>query len=260
MARLPRKLQSLPLVAVCLIAVLAWLAAAVHLGWAASLDAAVAGWFDSHHVKGWDGASHAVFHLLGPRSVLIVAILCGALLSWKLRSAFPAAIVAGTVGIAAVVENCLKAIVVKAPWTAAELLTIPEPLLRDGVSSFPSGHVAGNAALLGIVAVYFGAGRNGAARIALATVVTVTVLMVSVIVLYVSAHCFSDVIGGAILGAASVAAGALARDELHRHFSTGYGRKGSVVRPNQRNHRSPPSRQECDQHMRPSVEILTRYP
>ena len=248
MARSSRKLQALPSVAIGLIAVLAWLAAAVHYGWAARLDAAVAAWFDSHRVKWWDGASHAAFHLLGPRSVAMVAVCCGALLSWKSRSPFPAAIVAGTVVIAGTIENFLKATVVKAPWTAAELRYIPAALLRDGVDSFPSGHVAGNAALLGIVAVYFGTGRSGAAKAAFATVVTGSIVLVSAIVLYVSAHCFSDVMGGMVLGGASVAIGAHTRGWLDARFTIGCCWKGSLFRQTQLDEPSRCSTWDCGQH------------
>jgi membrane-associated phospholipid phosphatase len=191
-----------------LLALLAGLAVAVHIGWVAGLDATVASWFDTHRSQWFDASASVIFRFIGPAPVAAAGVICGALLSWHARSVIPAVVVIGTVGAAAMAENALKGVVERAPWTAAESLYIPKGLLQDGQHSFPSGHVTGVATLLGMVAVCVGAGRSRAVQAAFAGLVVAGVLFIGFIVLYVFAHCFSDVIGGMVLGAASVTLGA----------------------------------------------------
>ena len=90
-------------------------------------------------------------------AVAVAGVICGALLSWRARSAIPAVVVIGTVGAAALAEKALKAVVERTAWTPAELQYLP---LLHYQHSFSSGHVTGNAALLGIIAVCLGAGRS----------------------------------------------------------------------------------------------------
>lgn len=200
-----RGILALVLLVAGLLVALAGLAVAVHTGWVAAADATVASWFDTHRSPWLNVAARVIFRFIGPAPVAAAGLICAALLSWQARSVLPSVVVIGTVGTAAIAENALKAVVERAPWTAAELQYIHEGLLRDGIHSFPSGHVTGNAALLGIVAVYLGAGRKPAVQTVLAGLVVAGVLFVAFIVLYVFAHCFSDVLGGILLGGVSVA-------------------------------------------------------
>ena len=126
--------------------------------------------------------------------VLVVAAVCGTLLSFRARSAIPLIGVSGTVGLGVVVEQTLKAVIGRTASTG--------PLV-DYPHSFPSGHVTGTAALLGTIAVFLGAGANRAVRTTLAGLVVTAV--VAVLALYTGAHTVSDVIGGMLLGGAIVA-------------------------------------------------------
>ena len=80
-------------------------------------------------------------------------------------------------------------------------------VLADYSHTYPSGHVAGSAALLGTIAVISSAGRALSAKATLAVLVVTTVLSVAGMALYVHAHLFSDVIGGMLLGGAVVTPG-----------------------------------------------------
>lgn len=153
-------------------------------------------------------AAVAIFTRLGPALVAAAGVFCGALLSWNARSVIPAVGVIGAVGAGALAENALKDLVERAPWTAAELQSIPEDLLRVGLHSFPSGHVTGIAALLGMIAVWLRAGRSRAVRAILAGLAVACVLVIGFAAFYIGVHCGSDVIGGMVLGAACVTLGA----------------------------------------------------
>ena len=124
--------------------------------------------------------------------------MCGALLSARARSVLPALLVTGGVGVGAAVEGTLKAIIGRTA-TAGPLLHYPH--------SFPSGHVTGTAALLGMVAVCLGSGRSRGLQAALGVLVVGAVLFVAYLALYTGAHTFTDVLGGMALGGAIVAAG-----------------------------------------------------
>jgi undecaprenyl-diphosphatase len=100
--------------------------------------------------------------------------------------------------VGAAVEATLKSVIGRTA-TSGPLLHYPH--------TFPSGHVTGTAALLGMIAVCLGTGRSRAVKTALAVLVTCAVLFVAYLALYIGAHTFTDVIGGMLLGGAIVAAG-----------------------------------------------------
>jgi membrane-associated phospholipid phosphatase len=215
---------------VALLAVLTVLAFGVHLGWVAGIDAAVASWFDTHRSRGVNVVAYHAFPFIGPAPVAAAGVLCGALLSWKARSTTPAIVVIGTVGAAAMAENALKDVVARAPWTAAERRYIPADLLLLGAHSFPSGHIAGVTALLGILAVCLGRVSARGVRIVLALAVLAGVVAVDLLVLYVFAHCFSDAVGGMALGALCATLGTIALGRLsagsHQHGRENSPRNG----------------------------------
>ncbi|MGI9125810.1 MAG: phosphatase PAP2 family protein [Mycobacterium sp.] len=188
------------LLAAGLFAGLVALATALNSEWAANLDTSVTDWFDAHRTRPRRLEADGVFGYIGrPVHVLIPAVLLGSLLSWRVRSVIPGLLVTFGVGLGAAVETTFKALVGR---TAT---TLP---LVDYPHSYPSGHVTGTAALLGMIAVCLGAGRGRATRTALALMAVAGILFVAVLALYTGAHTFTDVIGGMLLGGAICSLGA----------------------------------------------------
>ena len=187
------------LTAAGLVVVLSALAAGLNSELLSGLDSSVAEWFDAHRSRKRYREDGEIFGYIGrPIYILVVAMVCGALLSARARSVLPALLVTGGVGVGAAVEGTLKAIIGRTA-TAGPLLHYPH--------SFPSGHVTGTAALLGMVAVCLGSGRSRGLQAALGVLVVGAVLFVAYLALYTGAHTFTDVLGGMALGGAIVAAG-----------------------------------------------------
>ncbi|TPG35108.1 phosphatase PAP2 family protein [Mycolicibacterium hodleri] len=189
-------------------------------GWVTGLDAGVASWFGTHRSYGWDVVAGVIADIGSPVATATIGLGGGLLLSLRARSVIPGFVVVSTVGGAAFAETIVKAIVVTRPvpamLAARRLGEIEHPrweplkLLPTEPNSFPSGHVAGTAALVGILAVFIGAGRSRAVRTWLASLVCVTVLVVAVSRLYLGVHWLTDVIGGMILAALFVTLGVYA--------------------------------------------------
>jgi membrane-associated phospholipid phosphatase len=187
-------------------------------GWVAGLDAFVAGWFGTHRSDALDVAAGVIAALGGPAATAVTGLVGGVLLSLRARSAIPGIVVIGTVGAATLAEITFRAVVVTRPrGVVVNLRHLIEtqhhrlPLkLLPGVepNSFPSGHVTGSAALLGIVAVCVGVGRSRIVRAWLVGLVCASVLVVAVSRLYLRAHWLTDVIGGALLAGVFVILGA----------------------------------------------------
>ncbi len=187
------------LVAVGLFAALLAVAAGINSDLLTGIDTAVAEWFDAHRTRKRDRQDAGIFGYIGrPLHVLVAAAVCGALLSARARSVLPGLCLVGGVGVGAAVEATLKAVIGRTA-TSGPLLHYPH--------TFPSGHVTGTAALLGMIAVCVGAGQSRAVKTALAVLVTGAVAVVAYLALYIGAHTFTDVIGGMLLGGAIVAAG-----------------------------------------------------
>lgn len=166
------------------------------------LDTSVADWFDAHRTRRRELKADGIFGYIGrPIHVLIPAVVIGALLSLRARSVKPVALVTGGVGVGVVIEATLKAVIGR---TAT---TLP---LVDYPHSYPSGHVTGTSALVGMIAVCLGAGSTRAVKWALAAVALAAVVFVAVLALYTGAHTFTDVVGGMFLGGGIVALGAAA--------------------------------------------------
>lgn len=188
------------LLAAGLAVVLAVLALSVNSGLLSGLDASVAEWFDARRTIARDREDSGIFGYIGkPIHVLVAAAVCGAALSAMARSVMPALCVVGGVGVGAAVEGTLKAVIGRT--------TTAGPVTDYYAHSFPSGHVTGAAALLGMVAVCLGAGRSRGVQALLAVLVVGAVLVVAYLALYTGAHTFTDVLGGMALGGAVVAAG-----------------------------------------------------
>ena len=115
--------------------------------------------------------------------------------------------VIGAVGGAVLANNAIRAVVDR-PLTEAEIHAAP--LLSTGHHPFPSGHVAGIGALLGIIAVCIAVGRSRIAQALLMILVVAGVVIVAFSRLYLGLHWLSDVIGGALLAGMAVILGTVA--------------------------------------------------
>jgi hypothetical protein len=150
------------------------LAIGVHThGRVTRLDAATMAWFVAHRSAEFNSAARVITALGSPGATAAAGLLCGAVLSWQARSVIPGVVVIGTVASAALAETALKAVVVR-PLTPVELQ------LATDSHSFPSGHVTGTGALLGIIAVCVGVGRSRTDRACLTGCVVAGVLVVAI--------------------------------------------------------------------------------
>jgi len=153
---------------------------------------------------GFDVAALVITDLSSPAATAAAALICAALLSWRARSRFPGIVVIGTVSAAALASTALKAQVDRPrPPLQWQLVLETDP-------SFPSGHVTGAAALLGISAVCVGMGRSRTVRGWLAGAVITGVLVIAGTRLYLGVHWLTDVTAGTILAAVLVTIGTTA--------------------------------------------------
>ena len=193
-----------------LVLALTWLAIGVHVhGWVTAFDAPTASWIRSvgHRSHGLDEASLMSAWLGNPVTVAAAGLIGGALLAWRARSLRPGVVVIGTVAGAAFAETAMKAVIYR-PATEAEIQALP--LLSTGHHPFPSGHVAGIGALLGIIAVCISVGRSRIVQALLTVLVGAGVVIVALSRLYFGHHWLSDVIGGALRAGAFVILGTVA--------------------------------------------------
>jgi undecaprenyl-diphosphatase len=238
------------LVAAGLLMAFTALAIGVHAhGWVTAYDAPTASWIGNaiHRSHGLDEASLITARLGSPAVIAAAGLIGGALLSWRARSVRPAVIVIATVGAPILAEIAIKAVVDR-PLTQAEVLA--SPLLSTDHHPFPSGHVAGTGALLGIIAVCIGVGRSRTARALLTALVVTGVLIVAFSRLYLGLHWLTDVIGGALLAALFVILGDVALRMRRR-----------PAWPRLRPSRDQPRAQGADQPgIRGTLDVMRRHP
>lgn len=182
------------------------LALQLNADWCKTLDASVESWIYRHRSDRWQIDADGAFSYVGrPFHVATAGLVAGLLLSLQAKSAIRGVLVTGGVALGVIVEQTFKAAFTRTPETLGAL--------HDGSlvwyqHSYPSGHVTGSAALLGMIAVCLGAGHSRARKMGLAAIVAGGVLFVAALALYSRAHIFSDVIGGMVLGGAVIAIGA----------------------------------------------------
>lgn len=204
------------------------LAIGVHThGWVTAFDAPTASWIGNvtHRSHRLDEASLMIARLGSSAVVAAAGLIGAALLSWRARSVRPGVIVIATVGAAVLAEAAVKAVVYR-PLTQAEVLT--SPLLSTEHHPFPSGHVAGTGALLGIIAVCIGAGRSRTRRALLTALVVTGVMIVAFSRLYLGLHWLTDVVGGALLAVLFVILGDAALRMRRRPFWPPQTQQGSA--------------------------------
>ena len=200
-------------------------------GWVTGLNAGTASWFSMHRSHWLTLAAYAIAAAGTPAGFALAGLISGALLSWRARSLIPGGVVIGTVGAATLIKMAMK-VVIETPgmppdlqyiqgWTPLHTaLTTPvgwqQTRLPNGPNMFPSGHVTGTAALLGIIAVCVGVGRSRRVRAWLVGLAVTAVLAAAVSRLYLNVHWLTDVIGGALLGGACAALGASVLSALRK--------------------------------------------
>jgi membrane-associated phospholipid phosphatase len=144
--------------------------------------------------------------------------------------------VIATVGAAVLAEAAIKPVVYR-PLTQAEVLAAP--LLSIEHHPFPSGHVAGTGALLGIIAVCIGVGRSRTTRALLTALVVTGVLIVAFSRLYLGFHWLTDVIGGALLAVLFVILGDAGLRMRRRPFGRRTANRDQRISESQSNRSAP---------------------
>lgn len=193
-----------------LVVALTWVAIGVHVhGCVTALDAPTASWIGNaaHRSHRLDEASLMTADFGNEATVAVASLIGGALLAWRARSLRPGAVVIAAVG-GAVLANTAIRVLVDRPLTEAEIRVAP--LLNTDHHPFPSGHVAGIGALLGIIAVCIGVGRSRMVQTLLMALVLAGVAIVAYSRLYLGLHWLSDVIGGALVAGVAVIVGTVA--------------------------------------------------
>ena len=113
----------------------------------------------------------------------------------------------GTVAGAELARTAIGATIYR-PVTEAEIQAVSQ--LSAEHHPFPSGHVAGIGALLGIIAVCIAIGRSRIVQVLATVLVGAGVVIVAFSRLYLGHHWLSDVIGGALLAGVVVILGTVA--------------------------------------------------
>ncbi|MCV7347386.1 phosphatase PAP2 family protein [Mycolicibacterium rhodesiae] len=199
-----------------LVVALLGLTVSVHVhGWVTAVDAPITAWIDqwTQRFPRIHRAGAAVAYIGNPRAIAIAGVVSGAVLSIRFRSVIPGVVVVTTTGAAVLAKNVMAALIER-PVSQAEMAV--SPMLGDEPHPFPSGHVAGTATLLGIVAVGIAVRGGRTLRNILAALAIAGTAAVAVSRLVIHAHWASDVVGGALLAAIMVTIGAVALDGAAR--------------------------------------------
>ncbi|OCB53675.1 hypothetical protein A5722_23540 [Mycobacterium vulneris] len=166
------------------------------------VDHRVLDWFVAQRNAALTGIATLITDVGSPAAIAAIAAIAvvAAVLIWaRTRAAGTAIAVVATVGLASAASTVSKALVGShRPPAAVQLLTETD-------HSYPSGHVTGTAALLGILAIVVGT-RTGQV-VGLLVCAAVATLVVAATRLYLGVHWLTDVTGGLLLGSAAVLLG-----------------------------------------------------
>lgn len=163
------------------------------------VDHRVLDWFVAQRNAALTGVATLITDVGSPAAIAALAVVAAVLIWARTRAAGTAIAVVATVGLASAASTVSKALVGShRPPAAVQLLTETD-------HSYPSGHVTGTAALLGILAIVVGT-RTGQV-VGLLVCAAVATLVVAATRLYLGVHWLTDVAGGLLLGSASVLLG-----------------------------------------------------
>lgn len=171
-------------------------------------DAPLLEWLVNHRSPMLSAVALGVTQVGGPIGVAVLSVSIGAVLSWRARSILPALVLISTVGAATALSTVTKTVVGRSrPPVAVQVV-----LETD--RSFPSGHVTGTTALVGMTTVLLGAGLTAVRRYVLYILAASAAIGVGATRLYLGVHWLTDVVGGLLLGASVVVAGSLVHTVL----------------------------------------------
>jgi hypothetical protein len=164
-------------------------------------DHVVLAWVVDHR-HGWlTSVAIAVTNASSPVATGLLAVVAAAALWWRMRSPLPAVVVVVTLGVAGAASTITKMVVAAhRPARSVQLVLETDP-------SFPSGHVTGTLALVGIIAAVVAHRRSYAVRFGLASMTAAIVVAVATTRLYLGVHWPIDLCGGLVLGGLAVLIG-----------------------------------------------------
>jgi membrane-associated phospholipid phosphatase len=173
-------------------------------GWLTGVDHSVTAWMVAHRSPGMDHVALAVSTALGPLELALLTAAGAFAVGVKSRSGLCGLTVLVTVGGAGTLCWLIKLLVARGRPPLANQETLETDY------SFPSGHVTGTAALMGILAVAFGLAANRVVKGLLAAMAVLAVSAVALSRLYLGVHWLTDVTAGLLLAMAVVTVGATA--------------------------------------------------
>jgi membrane-associated phospholipid phosphatase len=166
-----------------------------------AIDHVVLAWMVDHREGGPTAAAIAITNAGSPVAIAVFALVAAAAVWWRMRSGAVALVIVATLAGAAAVSTLAKVIVGShRPPRAVQLVMETDP-------SFPSGHVTGTLAMVGILAAVIGRGRCMAVRTALTVAAAAAVVTVAATRLYLGVHWLTDIGGGVLLGCAATLVG-----------------------------------------------------
>jgi undecaprenyl-diphosphatase len=171
-------------------------------GWLTGGDGSTHSWFIVHRTHSMDIAALVITDLGSPVAAVTLAVLIGARVSWRARTAHPVVVMVATVGAAWAVSTTMKLLVGRArpPIQTQQVL--------ETNYSFPSGHVTSTSAVVGITVAVLAIGRSRWVRAMLAALAALLITLVAITRLYLGVHWLTDIVAGAILGTTCAIIGA----------------------------------------------------
>lgn len=170
-------------------------------GWLTRGDGPTLDWMVTHRSSTWTSTAKIITTAGAPVSVYVIVVAIAAFLTWRSRRIVPGAVVLGAVAFAAIVNTAMKSLLDR------ERPPVITQLVDQINMSYPSGHVAGTTALVGVVLlVYLTSRPNRVRAVAAAAAAVLIVAAIALTRLYLGVHWLSDTIGGALLGTTVVLA------------------------------------------------------